>query len=127
VPPPTGIPLSPPPVQTPPADPAPEFPAEVSGGPVAEPDDGPGGVDAAPDAGGDAVSMVVGMDAPMPEAYPSTTTTAATSAPATSSSRWSPGQDALANKDMGPPADAVHELRCPGVDRREDSRRLRVR
>ena len=57
-----------------------------------------------------AVSTVVVPGAPMPEAYPRTTTTAATSAPATISSRWSPGQDALAKKDMAPP-DAVRERR----------------
>ncbi|MGW6483550.1 hypothetical protein ACWGDS_37795 [Streptomyces sp. NPDC055059] len=39
----------------------------------------------------------------MPEAYPSTTITAATSAPATISSRWSAGQVALAKKDMDSP------------------------
>ncbi|MHC3467385.1 hypothetical protein ACYF6T_01595 [Streptomyces sp. 7R007] len=73
---------------------------------MAEPAEG--AAETAPLFGGAETSRSVGAGAPMPEAYPRTTITAATSVPATISSRWSPGQDALAKKDMAPP-DAVRE------------------
>ncbi|MFI6661168.1 hypothetical protein ACIBL8_37140 [Streptomyces sp. NPDC050523] len=64
----SGFSLSLSPDPNPPTEPDPEFNTEVTGGPVAEPAEGWRDGDGVPAAGGDAVSTVVGADAPMPEA-----------------------------------------------------------